>query len=145
MSTPKVSIHPLPRERAAYMQKAAFELYQVLVEFSDGPVEVGPVALQTLDEWIERQTRQFPLSHTNRIKVIAFLGQVFLGRHRGYWAVRVSGGQQTLGVVCPLVGDEKKGRFIDIAGQINRRLERGIVESLTFFYLTTSVDLQGRS
>ncbi len=145
MSTSKVSIQPLPKERAAYMQKAALQLYKALVEFSDGPIQVGPVALQTLDEWIERQTRQLPLSQAKRVQAVAFLGQVFLGRHRGYWATKISGRQQTLGVVCPVMGPKKRGRFIDVSGQVNRRLERGITESLAFFYLTTSVDLQGRS
>jgi len=145
MSTPKVSIHPLPKDRAAYMQKAAYKFYQILVEFSDGPVEVGPVALQLLDEWLDRQTRQFPLSNANRALAIAFLGQIFLARHGGYWAIRISDRRQNLGVVCPVAEPQKPGRFVDVSDQIGRRLEHGIAESLTFFYLTTSVDLQGRS
>jgi hypothetical protein len=50
-----------------------------------------------------------------------------------------------LGVVCPVAGEGDEARFVDIVEQVNRRLSQGITSSLTFFYLTTSVDLQGLS
>lgn len=145
MATPDVVTQPLPTERSIYMQRAAVQTVQTLERFSGGPIEYGPTALQVLDEWIDRIGRRGPLPSAARVLVIAFLGQTFLDRHGGYWGSQVRNQKQHLGVVCPVVGAEDAVRFIDVADQVNRRLAHGITDSLAFFYLTTSVDLRGRS
>jgi hypothetical protein len=145
MSSVDVAPQPLPPERSLYMQRAASHAVETLKRLSTGTVEYGPISLQLLDEWIDRVARRGPLPGTARVLVIAFLGQTFLHKHGGYWAVQRRGQTQSLGVVCPVAGSEKAMRFIDIVDQVNRRLAHGIRESLTFFYLTTSVDLQGRT
>jgi hypothetical protein len=127
------------------MQRAASQATDALKRLTSGPVEYGPISLQLLDEWIDRLARAGPLPGAARVLVIAFLGQTFLHKHGGYWAVQRRDQVQNLGVVCPIVGSEKSMRFIDIVDQVNRRLAHGIRESVTFFYLTTSVDLQGRT
>jgi hypothetical protein len=140
MTTPDTAAQPLLSERSIYMQRAAAQTIQVLERFSGGPVEYGPTALQLLDEWIDRVR---PLSGAARVLAIALLGQTFIHRHGGYWATRVRGKRQNLGVVCPVAGSGGATHFIDVADQVGRRLAQGISASLTFFYLTTSVNLQG--
>lgn len=145
MTTPDVTTQPLPPERSIYMQRAAAQAAKALERFSSGPIEYGPTELQLLDEWIDRMGRSGPLPSAARVLVVAFLGQTFLHRHGGYWVVQTRGRRQNLGVVCPVAGPGDTTRFIGIADQVNRRLAHGISDSLAFFYLTTSVDLQGLS
>lgn len=145
MSTLDVTAQPLPPERSLYMQRAAAQAVQVLERFSGGYIEYVPTSLQLLDEWIDRMGRGEVLPSAARVLVIAFLGQMFLHRHGGYWATQTRDQRQNLGVVCPIAGPGNEMRFIDIADQISRRLALGISESLTFFYLTTSMDLKSHS
>ncbi len=145
MTALDVTTKPLPPERRLYLQRTATQALQVLERFSSGTVEYGPVALQLLDEWIDRLGRRASLPTATWALVIAFLGQTFLHRHGGYWATQVQRQKQHLGVICPVAGTGDAMRFIDIAGQVNRRLAHGISDSLAFFYLSTSVDLKGRS
>lgn len=136
---------PLTSERSLYMQRAAERARQALERFADGSVSYNSTALQLLDEWIERETRRGPLPRAAQVLVMAFVGQMFLNRHGGYWAIREEGGQQRLGVVCPVAGQVDQERFIDVAGQVALRLKDGIRASLAFFYLAESVDLQRQS
>jgi hypothetical protein len=145
MTTADVTTQPLPPERSIYMQRAATQAVRTLERFAGGSIEYGPTALQLLDEWIDRMRRSGPLPGAARVLVVAFLGQTFLHRHGGYWATQIGDKGQNLGVACPVAGSGDTMRFIGIAEQVNRRLVHGISESLAFFYLTTSVDLQGRS
>lgn len=138
-------IEPLPPERCLYMQRAAAQALQVLRRFGGDAVDYDPATLQLLDEWIDRVGRTGPLPASARVLVIAFLGQTFLSRYGGYWATRRQGARQTLGVVCPVAGSLARGRFIDIVEQAGRRLLHGIRDSLAFYFLSVSVDLQGRS
>ena len=140
MTALDVTTKPLPPERRLYLQRTATQALQVLERFSSGTVEYGPVALQLLDEWIDRLGRRASLPTATWALVIAFLH-----RHGGYWATQVQRQKQHLGVICPVAGTGDAMRFIDIAGQVNRRLAHGISDSLAFFYLSTSVDLKGRS
>ncbi len=132
-------------ERVQYLERTAEEVRRQLESFTGGPVAYDSTALQALDEWIERRTRRGPLSPGERVQIIAFVGQMFLKRHGGFWAVREERGRRSLGVVCPLVGSSRHLQFIDLTRQVHRRLKEGITASLTFFYLTTSVDLQGQT
>jgi hypothetical protein len=145
MSTLDATTQPLPPERSLYMQRAAAQAVQTLERFSGSQVEYAPTSLQLLDEWIDRIGRGSTLPSAARVLVIAFLGQMFLYRHGGYWASQTLNQKQNLGLVCPVAGPGDAMRFIGIADQISRRLALGISESLTFFYLTTSVDLKGRT
>lgn len=133
---------PLPPERNRFMQQSAAQARQVLESFSGDAVQFDSTALQLLDEWIDRMARKGPLSKAAQVLIIAFLGQVFLDKHGGYWATRTRGQKQTLGVVCTVAGGEDTTRFVNVSGQVGRRMEHGISESLAFFYLTTSVYLQ---
>jgi hypothetical protein len=132
---------PLSPERSIYLRQSAFQALQVLEQFSGSAVEYGATALQLLDEWIDRIERRGPLSETERMLAIACLGQTFIHRHGGYWATRAQAQRQSLGVVCPVPGGGEEVRFINVVEQVNLRLSQGISSSLTFFYLTTSVDL----
>jgi hypothetical protein len=145
MGTPNNTIQPLSSDRNQYMQQAAKRWLQRLEEFSGDHLDYGPKALQLLDEWIDRQHRNGSLSTAERAMVVAFLGQTFLQAHGGYWATQTRDPRPKLGVVCPIATSKEDDRFIDIVGQIDRRMSNGIVDSLNFFFLTTSVDLQGRS
>jgi hypothetical protein len=146
MNTLDATTQALPPERSLYMQRAAAQAIQMLERFSGSQIEYIPTSLQLLDEWIDRMGRGGALPSAARVLVIAFLGQMFLHRHGGYWATQMQNQKQNLGVVCPVAGPEENiSRFINVAEQISRRLALGISESLTFFYLTTSVDLKGRS
>jgi len=149
MSASPVTPQPLPPERSRYMGQAAVQCYRILERFSGGPVASGQEGIQLLDEWIDRMTRKAPLSAQARVQVIAFLGQAFLGRHGGYWAMQIRDKKPTLGIVCPVViltrraarGPDEDRRFIDISDQVQRRLTHGMAESLAFFYLTTGMEL----
>lgn len=144
MATSKIETQPMPPERSLYMRNAAAQAAGVLERFSGNHVDFDPTALQLLDEWIERLTRKGPVPPAAQALAIAFLGHTFLHIHGGYWATRSRGHRQSLGVICPVEGPGDGTRFIDIAEQVDRRLSYGILESLTFFYLTTSVELRGR-
>jgi len=141
MSASPVTPQPLSPERSRYMAQAAVQCYKMLERFSGGPVASGQEGIQLLDEWIDRMTRKAPLSAQARVQVIAFLGQTFLGRHGGYWAMQIRDKKPTLGVVCPVVIPGGDQRFIDISDQVQRRLNHGMAESLAFFYLTTGMEL----
>lgn len=145
MSALQVVTRPLSPERSLHLRQAAAQALEVLQRFADEDIGFGPTALQLLDEWIDRMARVGPLSTASRILVIAFLGHTFLQAHGGYWVIKVEGNSQRLGVVCPVSGPGNRLRFIDVVGHVNRRLAHGIRDSLAFFYLTTRVDLQGRT
>ncbi len=141
MSASSATPQPLPPERKRYMAQAAVQCYRMLERFSGGPVASGQEGIQLLDEWIDRMTRKAPLPAQARVQVIAFLGQAFLGRHGGYWAMQIRDNKPTLGIVCPVVIPGQDERFIDISDQVQRRLTHGMAESLAFFYLTTGMEL----
>jgi len=143
--TSDAGIEPLSPERCLYLQRAAAQALQVLRRFGGEPIDFDPATLQLLDEWIDRMGRRGPLPAAARVLVIAFLGHTFLSRHGGYWAIRRQGLRQSLGVVCPVAGSLDRGHFIDVVEQVSRRLLHGIRDSCTFYYLSASVDLQGRS
>jgi hypothetical protein len=145
MTSAETTIRPLPAEKNIYMQRTAAQAILFLQRFSDAQVGYDPVSLQVLDEWIDRLASRGPLPTTARAMIIAHLGQTFIQVHGGAWATRIRGDMQSLGVVCPVVGPGRRARFIDISAQVNERLTDGIRASLAFFYLTASVDLQGRS
>jgi hypothetical protein len=144
MTALETKIQPLPHEQSLYMQQTATRAVQALQRFSGGQIEYGATSLQLLDEWIDRLERKGSLSAAERALVIAFVGQTFLETHGGFWAKRPDGQGTDLGVVCPVTGPGDQVRFISVVDQVNQRLDRGINASLAYFYLTTSVGLQGR-
>jgi hypothetical protein len=144
MTAHELPTKPLSDERSLFMRQAAGQALEILKRFSGDQVVFGPTALQLLDEWIERLERRGPLSPASQVLVIAFLGHTFLQKHGGYWATLTQSGKHDLGVVCPVAGPGNQTRFINIVEQVNQRLAQGILSPLSLFYLTTSVDLQGR-
>jgi hypothetical protein len=143
MTAPANVTRSLSPERSLYLRQAAAQALEMLQRFSSADVGFGPTALQLLDEWIERTERKGPLSPSARVLVIAFLGHTFIHAHGGYWVAEFQAERRNLGVVCPIAGQEDQLRFINIVEKVNRRLARGIRDSLAFFYLTASVDLHG--
>jgi hypothetical protein len=144
MSAQEMVTQPLPPSRTLYLQQAAAQTVALLQRFSGNDIDFGPIALQVLDEWIDRLQRKSPVSPATRALIIAYLGQTFRHRHGGHWAIGMRGQQQLLGVVCPIAGPEEQTQFINLVEPVNRRLAGGIQDSLTLFYLITSIDLQGR-
>jgi hypothetical protein len=145
MTAPERVTRPLSPERSLFLRQAAAQALEMLRRFSSDDVGFGPTALQVLDEWIDRIARRGPLSPTARILVIAFTGHTFIHAYGGYWVTEIQGEKQNLGVVCPIAGQEDRLRFINIVERVNRRLAFGVRDSLAFFFLTTSVDLRGRT
>jgi len=104
-------------------------------------VAYDSIALQLLDEWIDRHLRQFSQpSQKMRLLWTSFLGEVFRRRYWGEWVVQERDAGGGLAILCPR-GDG--GRYtVDISGQVSRRITRGISASLTYFYTVTSIELK---
>jgi hypothetical protein len=143
MIVPKAKIELLSSERSLQMRMAAARTLQELERFSGSMLEYGPIALQLLDEWIDRLQRRGPISSAARMQIIALLGQTLLQTHSGDWVIRIQGEERRIGVICLMAGQSEPSRFVDVVRQVNRRLSSGIGESLAFFYLITSIELRG--
>ena len=98
-----------------------------------------PIALQLLDEWIERRVRQSSSpSQSTRLLWVSLLGEIFRRRHEGEWILW--GPDQRLAVLCPTEGGTPY--TVDVSGQVGRRIAEGMSASLALFYATTSVELK---
>lgn len=131
----------LTLEQIRQMVEMAEQARDALGDYVGYDVAYDSVALQLLDEWIERHLRQFPQpSSKMRLLWSSFLGEVFRRRHWGEWAVlgRDAGGG--LAVLCPR---EDGGRYtVDVSDQVNRRITQGMSASLAYFYVVTSIELK---
>jgi hypothetical protein len=104
-------------------------------------VAYNTTGVQLLDEWVDRHVRQFAEpSEKVYLLWVSFLGEMFRRHHGGEWVVRGKGGP--LGVLCP-TGDGGQ-HVVDVAGQVRRRIARGMSASLTYFYTMTSIDLRAQ-
>ncbi len=104
-------------------------------------VAYDSTTMQLLDEWIDRHLRQSSNpSQKMRLLWACFLGEMFRRRHGGEWVLQRHDEGKRLAVLCPT---ESGGRYaVDVSGQIDRRIDQGISESLTYFYLVTSIKLK---
>lgn len=130
------SLKLLSPDRVRQLVELAEHARRQLERFAGQPVRYDALALQLLDEWIERTpSPPRPL----RILWIAFLGEVFRRRHHGKWAVQKEDGGQ-LTVVCP----NERGMLhpVDVAAQVGRRIAGGIAESLALYYVRQSILLR---
>ncbi len=104
-------------------------------------VAYDSTTMQFLDEWIDRHLRQSSNpSRQMRLLWSCFLGEMFRRRHGGEWILKRYDEGKRLAVLCPT---ESGGRYaVDVSGQIDRRIAHGISQSLTYFYLITSIKLK---
>ncbi|MEA3340468.1 MAG: hypothetical protein U9R15_10930 [Chloroflexota bacterium] len=128
-------------EQIRQMVEMAEQARKALGDYVGYEVTYDSIALQLLDEWIERHLRQFSQpSKKMRLLWISFLGEVFRRRHWGEWVIQEHDARKGLAVLCP---KEDGGRYVvDISGQVSRRITQGISASLTYFYAVTSIELK---
>ncbi len=133
----------LTPDQVRYLVEVAEEARASLSRFVGCEVAYDPVAVQLLDEWIDRHLRQFPYpSQETRLLWVSFLGEMFRRRHEGEWVLWGRDGR--LSVLCPTAGGDPY--TVDVSGQVGRRITDGISASLALFYTVTSVELErGRS
>lgn len=132
----------LSPEQIRYMAEMAEQGRAALARFSRQDVGYDAVALQLLDEWIERHLRQFPdPSQRMRLLWISFLGETFRRRHGGEWVIEEGGaGKGKLALLCPTASGSV--RKIDVSDQVGRRIAEGMSASLAYFYTMASIELR---
>ena len=129
----------LSPDQARYLVEVAEEARVGLSRFVGHEVAYDPIALQLLDEWIERHVRQSSSpSQSTRLLWVSLLGEIFRRRHEGEWILW--GPAQRLAVLCPTEGGTPY--TVDVSGQVGRRIAEGMSASLALFYATTSVELK---
>ncbi len=110
-----------------------------LSRFARQEIAFDVEAVQLLDEWIEAHLRDTSdLSLQTRLLWTSLLGEMFRRRHEGWWALR----DGKLVIVCPIEGGD--WRLVAVREQIDRRIEAGMSESLTYFYNVTRIELKLR-
>jgi hypothetical protein len=136
------SVKFLSLEQIRYLTEMAEQARAAVARFSHQNVGYDVIALQLLDEWIDRHLRQFPEpSQGMRLLWVSFLGEMFRRRHGGEWIVEEgSGSKGELAVLCPVEGGGV--RRVDVSGQVGRRIAEGISASLAYFYAMTSIELK---
>ncbi len=113
-----------------------------LSQFSGIEVNYDVIGLQMLDEWIDRHMRQFPVPGKEMMTLwSAFLGEVFIRRLNGAWVIGQMKGGRRLGVLCPR--PERGMVFVDVMGQVRKRIKEGMEASLAFFYTTKAIEIKG--
>jgi len=128
-------------EQIRQMVEMAEQARDALGDYVGYDVDYDSVALQLVDEWIERHLRQFPQpSSKMRLLWISFLGEVFRRRHWGEWIVQGRDAGGGLAVLCP--GEGGRRYTVDVSGQVNRRITQGMSASLAYFYVVTSIELK---
>ncbi len=132
----------LSPEQIRYLAEMAEQARAALARFSHQEVGYDVIALQLLDEWIDRHLRQFPEpSQRMRLLWVSFLGEIFRRRHGGEWVVEEGGASRgELALLCPAESDSV--RKIDVSGQVGRRIAEGMSASLAYFYAMASIELR---
>ena len=131
------SVTFLSEDQVRDLVALAEEARQELSLFSGREVDFNVGAVQLLDEWVEDylQTRPDP-SVQVRLLWTSLLGEMFRRHHNGWWVLR--GGK--LVIVCP--SEAGDWRLVAVREQIDRRIEHGMSESLTYFYNVTRIELK---
>jgi hypothetical protein len=108
-----------------------------LSRFSGQEIAFGPRLVQLLDEWIEDYLEVAPNPSTSiRLQWTSLLGEMFRRRHRGWWLLR----DGKLVIVCPT--DREGWHLVPVREQVDRRIECGMSESLTYFYNAKRIELR---
>jgi hypothetical protein len=119
----------LSSEQAQELARIAEQGRKGLSNFVGQTVAYDATAMQYLDEWIDRHLKQFPEpSQKMRLLWTSFLGEMFRRHHEGRWVMR----DGKLAIACPTSGDG--AYFVEVAEQIDRRIDEGMAESLSYFY-----------
>jgi hypothetical protein len=134
----------LSPEQIRYLVETAEQARAAVVHFSGQNVGYDAIALQLMDEWIDRHLRRFPEpSQRMRLLWVSFLGEMFRRRHGGEWVVEDDGESKgELAVLCPAEGGGV--HRVDVSGQVGRRIAEGMSASLSYFYAITSIELKIR-
>jgi hypothetical protein len=137
----KMSVQFVPPQQSKQLSDFAERARVSLERYSRSEVAFDAVGLQMLDEWIERHLNQFP-KPSKEIKMIwgAFLGETMRRRFNGQWAIKMSGKKGYLGVLCPK--GEKDLIYLDIIAQMERRLKKGMSQSLAYYYTMKSIEIK---
>lgn len=137
----KHAVQFISPERSQQLAELAERARLGLSRYAGVDVEYDAVGLQTLDEWIERHVRHFPdPSPEIRMVWCAFLGETFRRRHQGQWSVDKVGRRPHLGIVCPT--HKRDPLFLDVMGQVSRRVRSGMAESLAFYYTMKGIEIR---
>ena len=108
-----------------------------LSSLADHEVAYGVEAMQLLDEWIDDHLERSPDPPAGvRLLWVGLLGEMFRRRHDGRWALQ--GGILT--VICPTDGGGEHS--VEVWKQVDRRITRGMSESLAYFYDVTRIELK---
>lgn len=127
----------LSREQSRDLILLAERARQRLSALAGHEVTYGVEAMQLLDEWIDDYLEHSPDPAPDvRLMWVSFLGEMFRRRHDGWWALR----QDVLVILCPT--DEGKRRLVDVRDQVNRRIDFGMAEPLSYFYDVTRIELK---
>lgn len=132
----------LSPKQIRYLAETAEQARAALSHFAGYEVGYDAVALQLLDEWIDRHMRQFPKpSPRMRLLWVSFLGEMFRRRHGGEWVIEE--GEANKGELALLCPTESGGvRKVDVSGQVGRRIAEGMSASLAYFYAMASIELK---
>jgi hypothetical protein len=131
----------LSPEQIRYLSEMAEQARAALSRFAGYEVFYDSVALQLLDEWIDRHLRQFPEpSQRIRLLWVSFLGEMFRRHHGGEWALRGQNSEGGLVLLCPT---ESSGVYTaDVSGRVGRRVAEGMSASLAYYFAITSIELK---
>jgi len=100
-------------------------------------VAYGVEAMQLLDEWIDDHLERSSDAPAGvRFLWVSLLGEMFRRRHDGRWALQ----DGMLTVICPTDGGGEHP--VEVWKQVDRRITRGMSESLAYFYDVTRIELK---
>ncbi len=124
MAKPKV----LSSKQSEELGQIAEQGRKGLSSFVGQTVAYDATAMQYLDEWIDRHLKQFSEpSQKMRLLWTSFLGEMFRRHHDGRWVMQ--GGK--LAIACPT---SDGAHIVEVGDQVDRRIEEGMAESLSYFY-----------
>jgi len=131
----------LALDQIRQMVEMAEQARSGLSEYVGYEVAYDAIALQLLDEWIDRHTQQFPQpSQKMYLLWVSFLGEVLRRHHEGEWALLEDDEGGGMAILCP---QSDGGRHIaKVSRQVRRRITDGMSASLSYFYTITSIELK---
>ena len=137
----KYSVQLVPPQQAKQLSNLSERARLSLARYAGIEIEYNAVGMQMLDEWIDRHLKQFPNPSEQIVTLwAAFFGEIFRRRFNGRWIIQhTPAGQSRLGVACP---SGKSYVFIDAMGQVKKRVQRGMQESLAFYYTITGMEIK---
>ena len=129
-------------QQAEEMARMAEEARAALSRLAGSEVGYDATALQLLDEWIENTVQRTPApSYRTRLTWASFLGEVLRRQYDGRWCIVAPEGQgSTPALRCSTA--EGNLATIDVLGEIERRLARGIASPLALRVIALRIELQ---